>query len=89
MEKIKEIITKMYSNVGKIILVLAKIIGVVGVLAVAGGVIASIVILIADSTYDLPIAIGVLIGGIVLFISSFPLYAFGQIVDDVHYIREK
>ncbi len=89
MDRIREITAKLYNNVGKVLMVVAKIIGVFGVLAVAGGIIAVIVILIAGSDYDMPIALGVLSGGITLFISSFPLYAFGQVADDVHFIREK
>ena len=75
----------MYKNVGKVLCVMARIIGIIGLLAVVVGLIWT---LSADPWMRwLPLII--LGGGVVLFISSFPLYAFGQLVDDVHIIRNK
>lgn len=73
----------MYKNVGKKIMVLAKIQGWLGLIA---GIIVFIVIVVNDSD-SLPLGLIFLIAGILLYISTWALYGFGQLVEDVHEIK--
>lgn len=75
----------MYRNVGKVLCVVARIVGIMGMIASAVGL---IWLISAQWSSDRIIALMVLGGGIVFFISSFPLYGFGQLIGDVHYIRD-
>lgn len=74
----------MYKNVGKKIMFLAKILGWV---ALATGIIVWMCFITSDYRYDTSIAwIGLISGGL-SFISSWLVYGFGQIVDDVNTMR--
>lgn len=79
----------MYDKIGKKICVLAKVIGVIGLLAVVVGLIWTIIHLSDLYTYHdvIGIPLGILGAGFVNFISSWIVYGFGQLVDDVHRIR--
>ena len=77
----------MYNNVGKTICVLGKILGVIGLLAVIVGLIWTLTVL--KSPWYIGIPLIVLGGGITLLLSSFVFYGFGQLIDDVHNIRNK
>ena len=75
---------KLYSNVGKKIQALAKFGGVIGVVCIIIGIIT----LFSGSGQPGEMAgIVMIVGGVVLVLSSLPMYAFGQITDDVHEIR--
>jgi hypothetical protein len=89
MEKIKSLIKKMYSNIGDKLCKIAIGEGIVGLLSIVVGIVLAVAGLI--DYYD-ELFIGGLIvagSGIVVIISSWPLYAFGQITNDVHSISEK
>lgn len=72
----------MYSDVGKKIMMLAKVLG--GIFLIAG-IITTIVF--ASFGWMFSIVIIPLIGGALLYTSSWFLYGFGQLVDDVSVIR--
>ena len=59
---------KLYTNIGGKLRTLAKICGAIGIVCFCIGV--------------LILTLGIL--GLLCLISSWPLYAFGQLVDDVH-----
>ncbi len=68
----------MYNNVGKKIMVLAQILGWVGLIA---GIITWIVLLINDEKLGGWLS---LVGGVLSFVFSWFMYGFGQLVQDVH-----
>ena len=75
----------MYKNVGKVLCVVARIVGIMGMIASFVGL-----IWLISAQWDSAriIALMILGGGIVLFISSFPFYGFGQLIVNVQYIRD-
>jgi len=78
-----------FDNVGRKIMTLAKIIGIIGVIA---AVVFAIFLVIGLVSSDDEFWIIGLIGmgsGLVLFVSTWPLYAFGQITEDVRAIRNR
>ena len=70
---------KLYSNVGKKVQALAKFGGIVGIVSIVLGIILLFVETVAG------VALGVL--GLILVLGSLPMYAFGQITEDVHEMR--
>lgn len=70
----------MYENIGAKLKGLASIVGVV---ALGGGVLGCMVLTANGSLLAWP----TLIFGVIGLISSWPLYGFGQLVEDVHAIR--
>ena len=80
---------KMYSNVGKKIQKLSIIIGLV--LLVAGVATCAIMNGMASEIRDTDMIWAYIapVIGVVGFVSSWFMYAFGQLVDDVHAMREK
>ena len=70
----------MYSNIGKKLQAIAKICGVIGIICAILGVL--VFWFDSEST-----GIIVIVSGIMSLIGSLPLYAFGQMTDDVHEIR--
>ena len=72
----------MYSNVGKKIMTLAKVLG--WVFLIAGLIITEGFV---SEKREFLIVIIPLISGILLFISSWFLYGFGKLVDDVNAMR--
>ncbi len=72
----------MYNNVGKKIMVLAQIFGWV---CFAAGFITCVAMVASDNMFGW-IALG---GGVVLLFSTWLLYGFGQLVQDVHEMKEK
>ena len=70
----------MYNNVGKKIMELAQIIGW---LCFVAGIIAGIILLATGKQ----IGWAVLGGGVVELVSSFFLYGFGQLVNDIHEMK--
>lgn len=82
----KNIFDKMYSNVGGKLRTLARICGIVGIVCAAICVLAEVVTMF--DTFNGIVAVSGLVLGLLCLVSSWPLYAFGQLVDDVHAIRE-
>lgn len=78
----------MYKNIGAKLRGLAKAIGVISAISLAAS---ACMILYAMSGEDwmIPIGIGCAGGSFLLLLSSWPIYAFGQITDDVHAMAEK
>ena len=74
----------MYNNIGRKIMVLAQVLG--WILLIAGIILALICLTDSSSGNDLVGGIGLAVG-IFGFISSWFLYGFGQLVDDVRTIR--
>ena len=76
----------MYSEVGKKIMGLAKACG--WITFICGVIIWVIIIADGNSYNNMPgwIWLGI---GVLSFISSWPLYGFGQLIDDVHAMRER
>ena len=79
----KKLENLLYSNVGKKIKTLALITGIIGILAVVVGL---FLLLTGFGGEDDLLIVGPIIAGsgLVLWVSTWPLYAFGQITDDVH-----
>ena len=77
----------MYNNVGKRIQIIAK---VIGWLLLIGGLITWFMFCLNNS-YSRDDLWGWLAFafGIIGFVSSWFIYGFGQVVDDVHFLREK
>lgn len=77
----------MYSNIGHKLRTVAKVVGMIGFVIVGIG----LLVMLMATGYRL--AVGLVPGlicitvGLLLYVSTFPLYAFGQLVDDVNYIR--
>lgn len=76
----------MYKNVGKKVQKLATVIGIGLLIA---GFISFIIMISAGNKYLIPWAWFALGIGLISFVSSWFMYAFGQLVDDVHAMREK
>ena len=76
----------MYSEVGKKIMSLAKICS--WITFICGVLIWFIILVDGDKYNNMPgwIWLGI---GVLSFISSWPLYGFGQLIDDVHALRTK
>ncbi len=72
----------MYSNVGKKIMTLAKVLGWIFLIV---GIITSM--LFISYEWKFFIVIAPLIGGVLLYVSSWILYGFGQLVDDINAMR--
>ena len=79
------IIQAFYDNSGGKLRILAKVIGVIGVPLVLIG----LFLMIAGDPADVTTGVILLIGGLTLQICSWPIYGFGQLIDDVHAIRSK
>ena len=81
----KEFLNKLYSNVGGKLQVIAKICGIVGLVCAAIGL-----LLMLYSGFDdemILAGVGCMVTGISCIVSSWPLYAFGQLVNDVHSMK--
>ena len=79
-----------YSDVGNKICALAKICGILGiVVGVVGAILCIVLALITGGGEFIALAPAVAVSGIAAVISSWPLYAFGQLVQDIHTIRYK
>ena len=85
----KNFLDKLYENVGGKVRVVAKVIGVVGCLAMVVGLVWAIGAMVTGEDWAVPIALGILGGGFVFLVSSWPIYGFGQMIDDVNNIRNK
>ena len=79
----------MYSNIGEKIQKLAKICGIFGILCITGGLIFLVGLFLESEEWAWPIECGIILYGVLSFIGSWPLYAFGQITNDIHAMRTK
>ena len=79
------IIQAFYDNIGGKLRILAKVLGVIGVPLVLIG----LFLMIAGDPADFTTGVIMFIGGLTLQICSWPIYGFGQLIDDVHAIRSK
>ncbi len=70
----------MFRNIGKKVMGLAKFLAIVSIIA---GVVACVALIANDMIWYGCYA---LLAGIVVFLTSFLVYAFGQIADDIHKI---
>lgn len=73
---------KLYSNIGKKLRTLAMVCGGIGLFCIAVGVVVELLTFFDTFNGVLLVSCGG--GGLVILLSSWPLYAFGQLVDDVH-----
>ncbi|WP_294553257.1 hypothetical protein [uncultured Pseudoflavonifractor sp.] len=73
---------KLYSNIGKKLTTLAMVCGGIGIFCIAVGVIVELLTFFDSFNGILLLSCG--LGGLLCLLSSWPLYAFGQLVDDVH-----
>lgn len=78
----------MYENIGDKLCKVAKFVGGLGIAMIVVGVIMLLAAL-SDSEDLLFVAIGAIVGGAGTIVSSWPLYAFGQVTNDIHALREK
>lgn len=76
----------MYSNVGNKLRTLARLCGVIGIVCAAICVLAEVITMFDE--FNGIVAVSGLVLGLLCVVSSWPLYAFGQLVDDVHAIRD-
>lgn len=78
---------KLYTDIGDKLKMLAKICGTVGI---ACGVI-GILVMVVTGFDDESVILGLvsIVSGIITLVSSWPLYAFGQLVNDVSIIKNK
>lgn len=71
----------MYDNIGSKLRTVAMVCGIIGVIGAGIGFLA----LIAGGG---AVGFAAIVSGLLALISSWPLYAFGQITDDIHAMRE-
>lgn len=75
---------KLYSNIGDKVCAVAKICGIIGIVLMLIGIYVAI-----DSYNDIELIGGIatIVLGASSLIGSWPMYAFGQITNDVHAMR--
>ncbi len=78
---------EIYSNIGEKLCKLAKICGVFGIVCVAIGSIYLLYLFSIEEGWAWPSACGIILYGVISFIGSYFLYAFGQLTNDVHSIQ--
>ncbi|MDE7262354.1 MAG: hypothetical protein K2N78_09930 [Oscillospiraceae bacterium] len=81
----KNFFDKMYSNIGGKLRTLAKVCGVIGI--VCAVICVLVEVLTVFDSFEGILAVSGLMLGLLCVVTSWPLYAFGQLVDDVHAIR--
>lgn len=77
----------MYSNIGGKLRALAGILGSIGIIAIGIGLI--MIFIYFGNSRSHTLVPGLILGvvGLIEVISTWPLYAFGQLVEDVHAIK--
>lgn len=78
---------KLYSNIGDKVCKVAEICGRIGAVCAAIGLVVSVICISGGEYETLIFGVIAAVLGIVSVISSWPLYAFGQITNDVHAMR--
>lgn len=78
----------LYSNIGNKVCIVAKISGFIGLICAAIGLFCLVFWFFAYDDEFLILGSILSILGVVSLISSWPLYAFGQITNDIHAMRE-
>ena len=78
----KTIMNKLYTNIGKKLRTLAMVCGGIGIFCMAVGIIVELLTFFDSFNGVLLLSCG--LSGLLALLSSWPLYAFGQLVDDVH-----
>ena len=79
---------KLYSNIGNKVCAVAKVCGFIGVACTVIGLFCLVFWFSSSDDEFLVFGSFLSISGIVSLISSWPLYAFGQITNDIHAMRE-
>lgn len=77
----------LYSNIGNKVCIVAKVCGFIGVASFVIGLICLTIWFFAYEDALLVFGPILMLWGIVSLISSWPLYAFGQITNDIHAMR--
>ncbi len=78
----KTIMNKLYTNIGKKLRTLAMVCGGIGIVCMAVGIVVELLTFFDSFNGVLLLSCG--LSGLLALLSSWPLYAFGQLVDDVH-----
>lgn len=78
----------MYTKIGKKIQILAEVCGILCLITSAFALIFVLAFVINEAEMSIS-AFSVVIGGVVGFIGSWPLYGFGQLVEDVSALRKR
>ena len=78
---------KLYSNIGDKVCKVAVICGRIGIVCAVIGLVAAIIGISGGEDGALIFGLIAAVLGVVSVISSWPLYAFGQITNDVHAMR--
>lgn len=78
---------KLYSNIGDKVCKVAVFCGCIGVACVIIGLFCLLIAFTAGEDVLLILGPAVAVLGVICLISSWPLYAFGQITNDVHAMR--
>ena len=82
-------VKRLYSNIGNKVCKVAKVCGAIGIVCAIIGLICLIIGLCVGEIAAIIAGASAAVLGIMSLISSWPLYAFGQITNDVHAIRSK
>lgn len=72
----------LFSNIGNKLMMLAKVLAGIGIVCFCIAVVIEVVTLFDAFNGMLLLSMGV--SGLVILVSSWPIYAFGQLVNDVH-----
>lgn len=78
----------LYSNIGNKVCTVAKVCGFIGVVCAAIGLVVTLFAIMDGEDWLLIIGPACMVLGIVSLISSWPLFAFGQITNDIHAMRK-
>ena len=80
---------ELYSNIGNKVCALAKFCGICGVICAVLGLIAALYGFMDSYEEFFIFGIFAAITGTLSLVSSWPLYAFGQITNDIHEMKNK
>ena len=81
--------SRLYSNIGDKVCAVAKICGIIGLISAAAGVVFFPIAWITQDSVFYALAPALAVSGFGLLISSWPLYAFGQITNDIQSLKNK
>lgn len=86
MKTVGDLMGKLYGNIGGKLRILAMVCGALGIVCIAIGLFLELVTFFDAFNGIVLVTCGVL--GLACLLASWPLYAFGQLVDDVHKMAE-